>query len=136
MSPTSEDGLKFLSSSWDRHVKLWDTETGKCINSFTCGKVPYQSKFRPGDNNSFISACSSKEIVQYDIRAGKQEYVYDYHLAAVNTVTFVDDGRRFISTSVRCPLPLHRRLLVVAPAHALVVAPAHACCRRGSVSPG
>ena len=24
---------------------------------------------------------------------------YDYHLAAVNTITFVDEGRRFVSTS-------------------------------------
>jgi hypothetical protein len=25
--------------------------------------------------------------------------VYDYHLAAVNTVTFIDQNRRFVSTS-------------------------------------
>lgn len=24
---------------------------------------------------------------------------YDYHLSAVNTITFVDEGRRFVSTS-------------------------------------
>ena len=24
---------------------------------------------------------------------------YDYHLAAVNTITFVDEGRRFVTTS-------------------------------------
>ena len=96
---SSDDGSRFLSSAWDRHVKLWDTETGKCIHSFTNGKVPYQSKFRPGDNNSFLSACSSKEIAQYDIREGKQEFTYDYHLAAVNTITFVEGGNRFVSTS-------------------------------------
>lgn len=102
----NDDGSQFLSSSWDRHVKLWDTETGKCIHSFTCGKVPYQSKFRPGDNNSFLSACSSKEVVQYDIRERKQEFTYDYHLGAVNTITFVgEDARRFITSSVRAALP-------------------------------
>ena len=24
---------------------------------------------------------------------------YDYHLSAVNTITFVDEGRRFVTTS-------------------------------------
>ena len=27
------------------------------------------------------------------------EQEYDYHLAAVNTITFVDEGRRFVTTS-------------------------------------
>ena len=31
--------------------------------------------------------------------AGDLVQEYDYHLAAVNTITFVDEGRRFVSTS-------------------------------------
>ena len=38
---------------------------------------------------------------QWDIRTGTVVQEYPYHLAPVNTVTFADDGRRFVSTSVR-----------------------------------
>ncbi len=37
---------------------------------------------------------------QWDIRTGAIVQEYQYHLAPVNTVTFADDGRRFVSTSV------------------------------------
>ena len=38
-SMSSNDGSKFLSASFDRHIRLWDTETGQCINTFTNRKV-------------------------------------------------------------------------------------------------
>jgi pre-mRNA-processing factor 17 len=36
-------------------------------------------------------------VLQTTILAKTQEY--DYHLSAVNTITFVDEGRRFVTTS-------------------------------------
>ena len=42
---------------------------------------------------------SDKKIVQFDTRSGELVQEYDHHLAAINTITFVDDNRRFISTS-------------------------------------
>lgn len=36
---------------------------------------------------------------QYDVRSGEVVQQYDRHLGAVNTVTFVDNNRRFVSTS-------------------------------------
>ncbi len=37
--------------------------------------------------------------VQWDIRSGEVVQEYDRHLGAVNTITFVDENRRFVSTS-------------------------------------
>lgn len=95
----TNDGKQFLTCSYDKFVKLWDTETGQCIGSYTTKKTPLCSRFNPGMENVFIMGCSDKKLCQFDINTGKQEQVYDHHLAAVNTVTFVDDNRRFVSTS-------------------------------------
>ena len=35
----NNSGDHFLSTSYDRYIKLWDTETGECVNRFTNNKV-------------------------------------------------------------------------------------------------
>ncbi|XP_075718388.1 pre-mRNA-processing factor 17 [Rhinoderma darwinii] len=94
-------GTQFLSAAYDRYLKLWDTETGQCISRFTNRKVPYCVKFNPDEDkqNLFVAGMSDKKIVQWDIRSGEIVQEYDRHLGAVNTITFVDENRRFVSTS-------------------------------------
>ncbi|KAG7331676.1 hypothetical protein KOW79_005645 [Hemibagrus wyckioides] len=94
-------GTQFLSAGYDRYLKLWDTETGKCISKFTNRKVPYCVKFNPDEDKQhlFVAGMSDKKIVQWDIRSEEVVQEYDRHLGAVNTITFVDDNRRFVSTS-------------------------------------
>ncbi|XP_073432117.1 pre-mRNA-processing factor 17 [Dendrobates tinctorius] len=94
-------GTQFLSAAYDRYLKLWDSETGQCISRFTNRKVPYCVKFNPDSDkqNLFVAGMSDKKIVQWDIRSGEIVQEYDRHLGAVNTITFVDENRRFVSTS-------------------------------------
>ncbi|XP_069582323.1 pre-mRNA-processing factor 17 [Ranitomeya imitator] len=94
-------GTQFLSAAYDRYLKLWDSETGQCISRFTNRKVPYCVKFNPDPDkqNLFVAGMSDKKIVQFDIRSGDIVQEYDRHLGAVNTITFVDENRRFVSTS-------------------------------------
>ncbi|KAI2652342.1 Pre-mRNA-processing factor 17 [Labeo rohita] len=94
-------GTQFLSAAYDRYLKLWDSETGQCIARFTNRKVPYCVKFNPDEDkqNLFVAGMSDKKIVQWDIRSGEVVQEYDRHLGAVNTITFVDENRRFVSTS-------------------------------------
>lgn len=94
-------GSQFLSASYDRMIKLWDTETGQCVNRFTTGKTPHVVRFNPDPENAheFLAGMSDKKIVQFDTRTRAIVQEYDHHLAAVNTLTFVDEARRFISTS-------------------------------------
>lgn len=94
-------GKQFLSAGYDRFIKLWDTETGDCISRFTSRKIPYCVKFNPDDDkqNLFVAGTSDKKIVCWDIRSGEIVQEYDRHLGAVNTITFIDENRRFVSTS-------------------------------------
>jgi pre-mRNA-processing factor 17 len=93
------DGGKFLSASYDRQMKLWDTETGKCLAKFTSGKTPHVLRFNPSTPHEFLAGMSDKKILQYDIRSGEMVQEYNHHLSNINTLTFCDEDRRFISTS-------------------------------------
>jgi len=96
----SPDGKQFLSASYDRYMKLWDTETGKCISRFTTGKTPHTLRFQPSNGGvEFIAGMNDKKIIQYDTRSGELVQEYDHHLGPINTLTFVDENRRFMSTS-------------------------------------
>ncbi|XP_062896840.1 pre-mRNA-processing factor 17 [Mobula hypostoma] len=97
----NNDGKQFLSAAYDRYLKLWDSETGKCIARFSNRKVPYCVKFNPDEDKQhlFVAGMSDKKIVQWDIRSEEIVQEYDRHLGAVNTITFVDENRRFVSTS-------------------------------------
>lgn len=110
----SPDGTKFLSAGFDRQMKLWDTETGACLQAFTNGRVPYCIKFHPNNPNVFLAGMHDKKIIQvslrfhvahrnphltgmalqYDISSGEITQEYDQHLGPVNTITFTDEGRR------------------------------------------
>ncbi|GFY76119.1 pre-mRNA-processing factor 17 [Trichonephila inaurata madagascariensis] len=94
-------GTQFLSAGYDRDVKLWDTETGKCLGQFSNRKIPYCVKFNPDDDKQhlFVAGTSDKKIVCWDINSTEIVQEYDRHLGAVNTITFVDENRRFVSTS-------------------------------------
>ena len=61
--------------------------------------MAYDVKFYPRDNNLFIAGCNDNKIYQWDIRTGQICQEYNHHLQPCNTVTFFDDGRKFVSTS-------------------------------------
>ncbi|XP_046581389.1 pre-mRNA-processing factor 17-like [Haliotis rubra] len=97
----NNEGNEFLSCGYDRYCKLWDTETGQCKSHFTSRKVPYCIKFNPDKDKQhlFVAGTSDKKIVCWDIRSGEVVQEYDRHLGAVNSITFVDQNRRFVTTS-------------------------------------
>ncbi|KAK4526418.1 hypothetical protein GAYE_SCF24G4333 [Galdieria yellowstonensis] len=95
------DGRRFLSAGYDRLIRLWDTETGSCLQTFPIASNPYCVRFYMGNEgcNEFLVGCSDKRILQYDCRSGEMVQSYDQHLGAVNTITFIDENRRFVSSS-------------------------------------
>ncbi|KAK3283548.1 hypothetical protein CYMTET_8758 [Cymbomonas tetramitiformis] len=97
----NNDGSRFLTASWDKNIKLWDTETGQVINTISTGKTPFVVKFHPDEDkqNVLLAGFSDKKIVQFDLNTSDMTQEYDQHLGAVNTITFCDENRRFITTS-------------------------------------
>lgn len=96
-SPT---GDTFLTASYDRHVRLWDTESGRVIGSYSMTSTPLCVRFSPLHNGvEFLAACSDKKVIQIDTRdAAKIVQQYDQHMGAVNSIAFIDDDRRFVSS--------------------------------------
>lgn len=58
-------GTQFLSASYDRFIKLWDTESGKCTGQFNLKKVAYCVKFNPDEDKQhlFLAGCADKKIL-------------------------------------------------------------------------
>ncbi|KAI9083206.1 hypothetical protein K1719_034738 [Acacia pycnantha] len=79
----------------------WDTETGQVISTFSTGKIPYVVKLNPDEDklNVLLAGMSDKKIVQWDMNTGQITQEYDQHVGAVNTITFVDKNRRFVTSS-------------------------------------
>ncbi|KOB76981.1 Pre-mRNA-processing factor 17 [Operophtera brumata] len=61
----NNSGKQFVSAAYDRYIKLWDTETGACLNRFTSRKVPYCAKFHPDEDKQHLFVCgtSDKKII-------------------------------------------------------------------------
>lgn len=85
-------GSQFVSCSFDRYLRLWNTETGDVLQTFSNGKVPYVVKFYPRDDNFFVVGCSDSKIITYDATTAQITQEYNHHLAPVNAILFVDDN--------------------------------------------
>eukprot|EP00708_Paratrimastix_pyriformis_P002294 GAFH01001036.1.p2 GENE.GAFH01001036.1~~GAFH01001036.1.p2 ORF type:complete len:433 (-),score=168.22 GAFH01001036.1:71-1369(-) len=95
----SNQGQTFLSCGYDRFTRQWDTETGQCLARLSNGTIPYCTRYYPENNNVLIVGCNDRKIVQWDLRSKHIVQRYDQHLGAINTVTFIDNARRFVSSS-------------------------------------
>ena len=100
----SFDGKQFLSTSFDKSIKLWDTETGKVIRSYELKKIPLCIKYNIdiGHTDEFIVGTNYKKIFGFDVRdnrINKPTEVYDEHFGSINSITFIENGEKFISTS-------------------------------------
>jgi len=97
----SPDGRHFASAAYDKCVKYWDTETGAVLGKFGEGQMAYTVRMHPdpGQPDVLLAGMQNKKIMQFDLRTGDVVQEYDYHLGPVNSVTFIDENRRFVSTS-------------------------------------
>lgn len=98
----TNDGSSFISSSFDKTVKLWSTENGKITKRITCGGLPIACQFRPNDANEFIVGLSDSRIMHYDVRVSEKDgliQTYDHHTNGILDLKYFPDGSKFISSS-------------------------------------
>ena len=60
----SNDGRKFLSTAYDKVIKLWATETGQVIKTFGEGNMILTAKFHPNydKHNVLMAGCQDKNV--------------------------------------------------------------------------
>jgi WD40 repeat protein len=97
----TNDSKTFVSSSFDKDIKIWDTETGKVKKTISHDKVSYVVKIHPDENKQtlLLVGSSDQKIYQYDINTCEIVQEYNRHLDAVNTITFINQNRWFLTTS-------------------------------------
>ncbi|KAI3909405.1 hypothetical protein MKW98_007929 [Papaver atlanticum] len=104
-----KQGHLLLSAGMDSKVKIWDVHnSGKCMRTYMGhGKAVRDISFS-NDGTKFSSAGYDKNIKYWDTETGqvistfstgKITQEYDQHWGAVNIITFVDDNRRFVTSS-------------------------------------
>lgn len=100
----SPDGSRLLTASYDNFVRLWDAETGASIGKFSekggRASAPYCCKFYPlAGAQMFLVGQSNRKTVQWDSRSNEIVQDYSGHLGAINSITFIDENRRFVTSS-------------------------------------
>ncbi|KJP87231.1 hypothetical protein AK88_03148 [Plasmodium fragile] len=93
------DGVNFLSCSYDNNVIYWDTEYGKIKGVYNQKKTPYCLCLNPDDPNTFLVGGANNKICHIDFRTGNVELEYNEHLQAINTITLCENNKKLISTS-------------------------------------
>ena len=114
----SRTGEHFLSLAYDKFIKVWDTESGKCTASMSHRALMYSAAFSPENPNVLLAAAHDKCILQWDTRSPSTPTCsYDAHIDTVNHISFVNSSQ-FVSCSddktMRvwdCDIPAPRRVL-------------------------
>lgn len=98
----NSSGDQFLSCGYDKKVQLWNTETGDIIQTIRVKSIPNVVKFNPNNEKEFIVGLSNHDIEHYDLSRVDFDtpiQTYDHHLGAINSLTIIEDNKRFMSTA-------------------------------------
>ncbi len=96
----SPDGTALMTVSYDKTVKIWDTETGQVVSRLRSERqTPNCAVFHPTNTGEILTGMMEKTILQWDTRANAIVQRYPDHQSAINTISFVPGEDRFVSTS-------------------------------------
>ena len=95
----SSDGLRIVTASEDKTVRIWDTATGLqlMLLSGHTRRVP-SAAFSP-DGTRIVTASLDKTVRIWDAATGRQIVLLSGHTGGVWSATFSPDGRRIVTAS-------------------------------------
>lgn len=93
------DGTHFASCSYDKTFKVWSTETGQCVFARDYRAIPFCVSLHPEDSNTLLVGTADRRILQWDLRSGDKVMEYAQHNGAVNSITFFNGNRNFVTSS-------------------------------------
>ena len=104
------NGTQFLSASFDRLIKLWDTETGQCKGKFTTKKIPYCCVFHPSEEKShlFVTGMADKKILCVS-KYFKKIVLQSYGKKAYHEIVLNANIKRFWLPQILVFLEIYRK---------------------------
>jgi small GTP-binding protein len=95
----SGDGLRALSGSDDRTVRLWDVESGRCLRVLEGHTARIMSVAWSDDGLRALSGSEDRTVRLWDVESGRCLRILEGHTASVRSVAWSGDGLRALSGS-------------------------------------
>src|SRR4028119_1840144 len=93
------DGNTAISASWDKTLKIWDTETGTEVRTLTAHTKPVIAVAIAPDGKTAISASGDNTLKIWDTETGTEVRTLTGHTNWVYAVAIAPDGKTAISAS-------------------------------------
>lgn len=96
----SPDGKQFVTTSFDRKIKIWNVETGEEMQNmkWKMNSVSQDAVFTP-DGNEVVSGHVSGLIKIWDAQTGEEIKEWKAHNSEIVSVAINPNGQRIVSTS-------------------------------------
>ena len=92
------DHKRFISSSWDTTVRMWDADTGACLRTFR-GHRDWVHAISVLDRRHFISGSDDRTIKLWNVDSEECVRTFEGHSSFVKALSPMPGGDKFLSGS-------------------------------------